>query len=157
MATDALAVNLEAPCWLTTKNLTNGGYSTMRATPGSNPILTHRYMWTVMRGPIPPGLEIDHLCKVRNCVNPQHMELVTHRENLLRGDGFPGRHARTAHCPSGHPYSDENTYRYPDGARRCRTCSRDSEAIRVVRRREARHAARAAEGRPIRHWVRHDA
>jgi hypothetical protein len=71
----------------------------------------------ILVGPIPDGLVIDHLCRVRHCVNPAHMEPVTDRENVFRG------FAAITHCPKGHEYTADNTYIPPStGSRECRRC-----------------------------------
>jgi HNH endonuclease len=81
-------------------------------------------------GPVPEGLELDHLCRVRCCINPAHMDPVTHKENLRRGIGILSRFdARNAaaraktHCPHGHEYTVENTYITKAGTRQCKSCS----------------------------------
>ena len=86
----------------------------------------HRVAYGVLVATIPVPLTVDHLCRVRHCVNPAHMELVTQKVNSLRGDTLAARGARTTECPVGHPYDRENTYRYA-GKRRCRACHRDQE------------------------------
>jgi len=69
--TGALAVDVKAPCWLFQGYVhPSTGYGHL--TDKGVRVLAHRYMWTVMRGPIPEGMTIDHLCRVRRCVNPQH-------------------------------------------------------------------------------------
>ncbi len=94
-----------------------------------------RAAWLVLRGPIPDGFEPDHLCRLKPCVNPDHMELVTHLENIRRGDA--GKHlSDRTHCPQGHPYDEANTYLNPNGSRKCRIC-RAAMNIRK-RRREGR-------------------
>lgn len=88
----------------------------------TRPHKAHRVTYMLANGPIPSGLELDHLCKVRHCVNPAHLEPVTHRENLLRGDTFQSRNAAKTHCKRGHEFSPENIYVLRDGGRRCRAC-----------------------------------
>ncbi len=135
----ALTVNLEVACWLFKGNLAPNGYGQMWA----NGVhwMTHRYMWTAMRGPIPEGMTIDHLCRVRRCVNPQHMELVTQKENNRRGDGWAGRHARKTHCVHGHEFTVANTYWYlrqGNHVRACRACMQRLDREHKERKRHAR-------------------
>lgn len=87
----------------------------------------HRVAYELAVGPIPEGLTLDHLCRIRDCINPAHLEPVTNRENTLRGEGFSAVNARKAACPRGHPYDDENTWGYRDG-RYCRACRRNRNA-----------------------------
>lgn len=126
--TDALAINLEAPCWLFQGALNNGGYKSVQFR--GKRWMAHRMMWTVMRGEIPEGMDIDHLCRVRSCGNPQHMEVVTRSENLRRGISANGI---KTHCSRGHPYDETNTRSYK-GGRVCRACQKASELTRPPRR-----------------------
>ena len=81
----------------------------------------HRVAYEALVGPIPDGLQIDHLCRVRSCVNPAHLEPVTLAENVRRGNG--GLHNRVkTHCPHGHAYDEMNTYITKRGHRGCRRC-----------------------------------
>jgi hypothetical protein len=82
----------------------------------------HRIAYELYRGPIPPGFELDHLCRVRSCINPRHLEPVTMRENVLRGASGPAENARKTHCRMGHPYSGRNLFIRKSGSRSCRSC-----------------------------------
>lgn len=82
----------------------------------------HRVAYELVIGPITEGLELDHLCRNRLCVNPAHLEPVTHRENGLRGSGPVGTNSRKTHCKRGHPFDEANTYLTKQGARYCRAC-----------------------------------
>src|SRR5262249_32691059 len=85
--------------------------------------LAHRLYYELEKGPIPKNMVLDHLCRVRCCVNPEHLEIVTLVENIMRGEGLHAREARRTHCPQGHEYAGENLFYY-NGKRLCRTCSR---------------------------------
>lgn len=84
--------------------------------------LAHRVSYECYIKPIPDGLTIDHLCRNSLCINPNHLEPVTMKENLLRGNGPPALNARRLECKNGHAFTDENVYRRPDGGRTCRKC-----------------------------------
>lgn len=86
-------------------------------------VYAHRWAYENLIGPFLQGLEPDHLCRFPPCVNPAHIEPVTRRENLLRGDNWE---SRKTHCPQGHPYNAANTRHYR-GRRYCRTCNREAE------------------------------
>lgn len=98
---------------------------------------THRVAYEFFIGPVPAGLVLDHLCRVRRCCNPWHLDPVTHRVNLLRGVGVSAVAASRTACPQGHPYDQRNTYRYPNGSRRCMACARDDQRARRARNRTA--------------------
>ncbi len=108
-------------CWLWTGG-TDGRYGLFWYKESH--VKAHRWAYEFCVGLIPEGLEIDHTCRVHNCVLPDHLEPVTHRENCLRGVGVSAKAVRKTHCPQGHPYDEENTYRWR-GARSCRTCHRN--------------------------------
>ena len=84
-------------------------------------VYAHRFAYELAYGPIPEGLELDHLCRNASCVRPTHLEAVTHQVNMVRGKSGPGS---KTHCPHDHEYTPENTHVSPDGRRYCRTCQR---------------------------------
>jgi hypothetical protein len=108
------------PCWVWIPTKIDDGYGVFRI--NNKYIGAHRASYELMIGPIPEGLELDHLCRVRRCVNPSHLEPVTHKENTLRGEGPSAVHARKTHCIHGHELAGENLYLSPKGTRYCRTC-----------------------------------
>ena len=97
-------------------------------------ILAHRFSYEHFRELIPEGLQIDHLCRVRHCVNPVHMEAVTQQENIRRGKAGQRTgelNLAKTHCPYGHPYDEENTYVIlSTGNRQCRICRRERDIRR---------------------------
>jgi hypothetical protein len=111
-----LKVTKTEQCWLWTAS-TQRGYGAFAVRAGKL-IRAHRFSYELLVGPIPEGLVIDHLCRVRACVNPAHMEVVTMGENTARSN----RAKTQTHCKRGHAFSPENTYNRPDGARVCRVC-----------------------------------
>lgn len=123
-------IDASGDCWEWVGEQAKGGYG--RISTGSagrrTHTLAHRAVWETLVGPIPDGLTIDHLCRNRRCVNPDHLEPVTFRENCLRGYGVGARAARKTHCPKGHAYAGTNlvgTERH----RECRSCRRERERI----------------------------
>lgn len=116
----------ESGCWVFMGGLTTGGYSHIgvRVAPRQRKQLQgHRVTYEHFRGPIPAGHELDHLCRVKCCVNPAHLQPVLHRENVLRGAGKAADNARKTHCPKGHLYS-EHGFIHHKRKRQCRACKR---------------------------------
>lgn len=107
-------------CWPWPGSLTSSGYG--KVSWYGMEYLVHRIAYQALVGDVPDGLELDHLCRVRSCFNPSHLEAVTHRENVLRGVSFAAVHSQLTHCRQGHEFTPENTYVTTQGARRCRTC-----------------------------------
>jgi hypothetical protein len=125
--------------WLWNRSLKTAGYGVIGipqdvvAGVGSRKILAHRASYEIYVGPIPKGMTIDHLCRVRACVKPEHLEPVSMKENLLRGEGWAGKHARQTHCKRGHSLTPENLdmVRFrKTGHRICRTCVLEHHAER---------------------------
>lgn len=108
-------------CWLFDCAPNLYGYGRIKVS--GKTLATHRIAYEATKGPIPEGLQIDHLCRNRLCFKPDHLEAVTPRENVLRGASTAAQRAKVTHCPVGHPYSAENT-RFYGRKRHCRACHR---------------------------------
>lgn len=111
-------------CWNWPLSVAPNGYGKVRMRNPRRNASAHRVAYEAFRGPIETGLVIDHLCRNRKCVNPWHMESVTQRENIMRGQAITAKNARKTHCLKGHPFTKENTYLAKAG-RNCRTCSNE--------------------------------
>lgn len=137
LPTDRGLPDILSGCWLWAGATDGSGrYGAIQA--GGRVARAHRVTYELLRGGVPDGLELDHLCRVTLCVNPWHLEPVTHHENVLRGNSIQAANARKTHCPRGHPYDMQM-----GGGRWCRTCHR--EASREAQRRyRARKRAEAS-------------
>lgn len=110
-------------CWNWTGTRDEKGYGHIRIGRKMRP--AHRVAYEIANGPVPRGMEVDHLCRNRRCVRPEHLEAVTHHENTLRGQNFIAQHARKTECLRGHPFDSANTYITPStGSRQCKACVR---------------------------------
>lgn len=125
-------------CWIWTGALTPQGYGTFFKNMAARTVMAHRFAYEEARGAIPAGRHIDHLCRNRCCVNPDHLEAVTNKVNVLRGHGSPAENARKFECKRGHPFTHESTRINKDGSRQCRRCV-------VIRQRERRQAKALAQ------------
>lgn len=129
-------------CWLWTGAQSGPGYGSV-VHEGRN-TTPHRAVYRILRGEIPEGLELDHLCRNRLCCNPEHLEAVTHKENLHRSPHFvnggwdwvrdPSKRTRGTHCRKGHERTSENAYIGKNGQWKCRVCLREWKAERRARR-----------------------
>ncbi len=137
------ALKLPSGCWLWVA-ATLRSYGRFRFGPdGTSTKLAYRGAYLRLIGPVASGLELDHTCLNKLCVNPHHLEPVTHLENVYRGS-LPAvsflKHAAKTHCPASHPYDQLNTYITPKGGRQCRTCERARHAKALGNRRPASKA-----------------
>ncbi|MEW2498345.1 HNH endonuclease [Streptomyces nodosus] len=114
--------------WTGGASVTRGGGEYGRFWLKGRAVYAHRASYALTYGEVPEGLTVDHVrdrgCTGTLCVNPLHLEAVTNKENILRGDSWSGVNARKTHCPQGHPYDEENTRTRPRGSRDCRACDR---------------------------------
>lgn len=124
----------EAGCWLWTANLSVDGYGRFVVTH-NRPANAHRWAYEQWVGPIPDGFQLDHLCRIRRCVNYEHCEPVTSRENVRRSESPMGINARKTECSQGHEFSSENTRIDTRGRRECRICRRANQKTYKAKRR----------------------
>ncbi|MFG1963180.1 HNH endonuclease signature motif containing protein [Nonomuraea sp. NPDC049028] len=126
-------------CWIWTGIIINSGYPRLGITRQrkTKQYLAHRLSYRLFVGPIPNGMQIDHLCMVRRCVNPRHLEVVTPQVNVLRSPNtMASRWGHRTHCERGHEYTPENTLLKPrrdnpeKTSRVCRTCKKASDRKR---------------------------
>lgn len=141
----------EGGCWIW-PGATASGYGRVgwRENGEAKWAAVHRVVWQELRGDIPEGSDLDHLChrpeecrvakecQHRKCCNPDHLEPVTRQENLARGGTIPAANAAVTECPAGHLYSESNTFRDKEGRRYCRECVRAKNRAYYHRNKERR-------------------
>lgn len=129
-----IKINPETGCWEWQGQRNGKGYGSFSLK--SQTLFAHRLAYVLLKGTIPAGMELDHVCRVRHCINPDHLEPVTHQENVQRGIPFRERRqlppssmafsadddANTEYCPGGRHMLARNTIRYSRGRRTCRLC-----------------------------------
>jgi hypothetical protein len=149
--------NTSTDCWEWTASLIKSGYGHYRHEGA--PRRAHRVAYEVLVGRIPDGLDLDHLCRTRHCVNPAHLEPVTAAENLRRSPLVAEMFAKGAsmqasktHCPKGHEYSPENTRLNRKGGRVCLQCNRAAYRDWAARNRDKERERKLAD-----YYANHDA
>jgi hypothetical protein len=122
---------IDGECWIWIGAITSNGYGSFGVSSGRGKS-AHRHAYLTLVGPIAPGLDLDHLCRNRDCVNPDHLEPVTRQVNVDRGDAGKHQSSKT-HCAKGHAYDEKNTRWRPDreNSRDCRACK--NAAMRALR------------------------
>lgn len=118
-----VSFTFDADCWLWTGVRDRAGYGKFHV--GGKRIGSHRWLYQQLRGEIGTGLECDHLCRVRHCVNPDHIQLISKGDNVRRGNGITAQNARKTHCLNGHSLVEARLSKEKGGIRRrCRICQR---------------------------------
>lgn len=141
-------VDASGVCWEWTGSLLDG-YGVFQTTKRRTRS-AHRWSYEHLVGPVPAGLELDHLCRNRRCVDPNHLEPVPQRVNTMRGSGITAVNARKTHCVNGHPFEGDNIMwqRRKDGTisgRSCRTCHRARTRVSVAKWKAKQRSAREVE------------
>lgn len=125
----------DSGCWIWQRTHDRDGYGVIKVNRRTLQFV-HRVSYELHTGPIPDGLQLDHLCRVRDCLNPSHLEPVTSLTNTMRSPIAPAAiNSRKTRCNNGHPLAGVNLYTAPDNSRQCRTCHR--ERVREYRQRKA--------------------
>jgi hypothetical protein len=134
---DKVEIPIQASgCWSWSGTSNPNGYGYLgRGRAGTGSVAAHRIAYELHTGPIAPGMEVDHLCRNPGCVNPNHLEVVTHKENMHRGSH---RNTKKTECHRGHSLSGDNLHIDHRGSRQCLTCRRELDKQRMRRIRAAK-------------------
>lgn len=136
---DKVAADPNTGCWHWMAGTNPRGYG--KFSLDGETLYAHRLSYVDAKGPVPEGLELDHRCRIKSCCNPNHLEAVTHRENVRRGEAGAStarRNAAKTHCPQGHPYSGDNLYiQASNGGRMCKECKRQRNRRHYAAKKEA--------------------
>jgi len=124
-------------CWNWSGVQDNHGYGIFSIL--SKSMKAHRFTYEINKGKIPNGLELDHLCRNTSCVNPEHLEAVTHKENIMRGSGIGAKNATKIYCPKGHELKEPNLVKWYliRGWRKCRICDNKRSRIAMQQKRRS--------------------
>lgn len=122
---------INTQCWLYAGAKDSKGYGHFWS--NNTYYKAYRVMYEAYKGQIPKELELDHLCRVPDCINPEHLEAVTHAENVRRGSSIVAINAKKTHCNNGHEFNEANTHYYK-GFRRCRACNNEARKRYVLHR-----------------------
>lgn len=128
---------VESGCWEWTGRLDRGGYGVIGLYKDGGQLIrgAHRVSYELYVNEIPEGKQIDHLCRVRSCINPEHLEPVTSKENTMRSSIAPATiNSRKTHCVNGHEFTEENVYTCKEGHRRCKSCRRERSNAHYARK-----------------------
>ena len=140
---DKVVVDPETGCWNWTACRMRNGYGRFKLDGKMHS--AHRVCYELIKGKIPEGRELDHTCRNRACVRPDHLEAVTHQENMRRG--VSANRAKT-HCPQGHRLSGDNLYVDPVGKRHCRTCRAERDRRYRAKKKKSADLANEADALP---------
>lgn len=113
-------IRINNNCWMWNGAKDKDGYGTFCYNTKKEKV--HRISYKLWMGELDPTLTIDHLCNIRSCCNPTHLQQVTIKRNVLRSNGLTAINKRKTHCIHGHPFSPQNTYLYRGTHRQCKTC-----------------------------------